>query len=154
MQQNTQLHFKLLLLHPPCNASEVNLSFKWSRSFVLMDFNIFKLYSLMLITGAKTVHWTLKTAIKCHVITANINMWPTATEGECPVLDEIFNTCQTAEHLVGDHGQLFLPLCSLHQICYLCVSTIVEILLESIWANLFLITCYKKDKESSHHSNL
>ncbi|PNF33138.1 hypothetical protein B7P43_G14517 [Cryptotermes secundus] len=39
---------------------------------------------------------------------------------ECPVLDAILNTCQTTENLVGDRGQLFLPLCSLHQICYLC----------------------------------
>lgn len=41
-------------------------------------------------------------------------------EGECPMLDEILNTCQTTENLIGDRGQLFLPLCSLHQICYLC----------------------------------
>ncbi|XP_069673840.1 uncharacterized protein [Periplaneta americana] len=41
-------------------------------------------------------------------------------DDECPVLEEILDTCRSADNLVGDHGQFFLPLCSLHQICYLC----------------------------------
>lgn len=41
---------------------------------------------------------------------------------KCPVLDEILNTCQSSENVIGDHSQLFVQLCSLHQICYLCVS--------------------------------
>ncbi|CAH0405190.1 unnamed protein product [Chilo suppressalis] len=40
--------------------------------------------------------------------------------GSCPVLGKIIQRCQGVDLLAGDRGQLFLPLCSLHQICYLC----------------------------------
>ncbi|CAG9796366.1 unnamed protein product [Diatraea saccharalis] len=40
--------------------------------------------------------------------------------GSCPVLGKIIQRCQGVDFLAGDRGQLFLPLCSLHQICYLC----------------------------------
>ncbi|XP_059051100.1 uncharacterized protein LOC131845948 [Achroia grisella] len=40
--------------------------------------------------------------------------------GSCPVLAKIINRCRGVDLLAGDRGQLFLPLCSLHQICYLC----------------------------------
>lgn len=41
--------------------------------------------------------------------------------GSCPVLTKIIQRCRGVDLLAGDRGQLFLPLCSLHQICYLCV---------------------------------
>ncbi|XP_053614647.1 uncharacterized protein LOC128677665 [Plodia interpunctella] len=41
-------------------------------------------------------------------------------EGSCPVLAKIVQRCRGVDLLAGDRGQLFLPLCSLHQICYLC----------------------------------
>ncbi|KAG6447044.1 hypothetical protein O3G_MSEX004710 [Manduca sexta] len=45
----------------------------------------------------------------------------TATaSGSCPVLAKIVQRCRGVDLLAGDRGQLFLPLCSLHQICYLC----------------------------------
>nr|XP_026486586.1 chromatin-remodeling ATPase INO80 [Vanessa tameamea] len=40
--------------------------------------------------------------------------------GACPVLAKIVQRCRGVDLLAGDRGQLFLPLCSLHQICYLC----------------------------------
>ncbi|XP_028169842.1 uncharacterized protein LOC114359589 [Ostrinia furnacalis] len=40
--------------------------------------------------------------------------------GSCPVLAKIIQRCRGVDLLAGDRGQLFLPLCSLHQICYLC----------------------------------
>ncbi|CAH2102167.1 unnamed protein product [Euphydryas editha] len=40
--------------------------------------------------------------------------------GSCPVLAKIVQRCRGVDLLAGDRGQLFLPLCSLHQICYLC----------------------------------
>ncbi|KAI5645025.1 hypothetical protein NE865_02999 [Phthorimaea operculella] len=40
--------------------------------------------------------------------------------GSCPVLAKIIQRCRGVDVLAGDRGQLFLPLCSLHQICYLC----------------------------------
>ncbi|XP_072936918.1 uncharacterized protein [Epargyreus clarus] len=40
--------------------------------------------------------------------------------GSCPVLAKIMQRCRGVDLLAGDRGQLFLPLCSLHQICYLC----------------------------------
>ncbi|KAJ2948036.1 hypothetical protein O0L34_g9834 [Tuta absoluta] len=40
--------------------------------------------------------------------------------GSCPVLAKIVQRCRGVDVLAGDRGQLFLPLCSLHQICYLC----------------------------------
>ncbi|XP_047018924.1 uncharacterized protein LOC124629539 [Helicoverpa zea] len=40
--------------------------------------------------------------------------------GACPVLAKIVQRCRGVDMLAGDRGQLFLPLCSLHQICYLC----------------------------------
>ncbi|KAM3967682.1 LOW QUALITY PROTEIN: uncharacterized protein ACR2FA_011235 [Aphomia sociella] len=40
--------------------------------------------------------------------------------GSCPVLAKIVQRCRGVDMLAGDRGQLFLPLCSLHQICYLC----------------------------------
>ncbi|XP_013183929.2 uncharacterized protein LOC106129803 [Amyelois transitella] len=40
--------------------------------------------------------------------------------GACPVLAKIVQRCRGVDSLAGDRGQLFLPLCSLHQICYLC----------------------------------
>lgn len=45
--------------------------------------------------------------------------------GACPVLAKIIERCHGVDMLAGDRGQLFLPLCSLHQICYLCVSLIL-----------------------------
>lgn len=42
------------------------------------------------------------------------------TSGSCPVLAKIVQRCRSVDLLAGDRGQLFLPLCSLHQICYLC----------------------------------
>lgn len=44
----------------------------------------------------------------------------TGTSGSCPVLVKIVQRCRGVDLLAGDRGQLFLPLCSLHQICYLC----------------------------------
>ncbi|XP_077292860.1 uncharacterized protein LOC143915913 [Arctopsyche grandis] len=41
-------------------------------------------------------------------------------DGSCPILDNIVRRCHSIDILAGDHGQLFLPFCSLHQICYLC----------------------------------
>jgi hypothetical protein len=67
------------------------------------------------------------------IILTNVNTWLSATGKECPVLESILNTCQSAENLVGDHGQLFLPLCSLHQICYLCVSARLPYLRSCYW---------------------
>lgn len=43
-----------------------------------------------------------------------------AASGACPVLAKIVQRCRGVDLLAGDRGQLFLPLCSLHQICYLC----------------------------------
>ncbi|OWR45471.1 hypothetical protein KGM_215739 [Danaus plexippus plexippus] len=43
-----------------------------------------------------------------------------SSTGECPVLSKIVQRCRGVDLLAGDRGQLFLPLCSLHQICYLC----------------------------------
>ncbi|CAK1540270.1 unnamed protein product [Leptosia nina] len=43
-----------------------------------------------------------------------------SSTGACPVLDKIVKRCRGVDLLAGDRGQLFLPLCSLHQICYLC----------------------------------
>lgn len=43
--------------------------------------------------------------------------------GACPVLAKIVQRCRGVDLLAGDRGQLFLPLCSLHQICYLCVRS-------------------------------
>ncbi|XP_047520240.1 stress response protein NST1 [Pieris napi] len=43
-----------------------------------------------------------------------------SSAGACPVLDKIIKRCRGVDLLAGDRGQLFLPLCSLHQICYLC----------------------------------
>ncbi|XP_068626520.1 uncharacterized protein [Battus philenor] len=40
--------------------------------------------------------------------------------GPCPVLAKIIQRCRGVDLLAGDRGQLFLPHCSLHQICYLC----------------------------------
>ncbi|XP_049882264.1 uncharacterized protein LOC126378111 isoform X2 [Pectinophora gossypiella] len=40
--------------------------------------------------------------------------------GSCPVLAKIVQRCRNVDLLAGDRGQLFLPLCSLHQICYIC----------------------------------
>lgn len=45
-----------------------------------------------------------------------------AQDDSCPVLTKIVQRCRGVDMLAGDRGQLFLPLCSLHQICYLCVS--------------------------------
>lgn len=45
-----------------------------------------------------------------------------SSTGACPVLAKIVQRCRGVDLLAGDRGQLFLPLCSLHQICYLCVS--------------------------------
>ncbi|KAJ0182317.1 hypothetical protein K1T71_001686 [Dendrolimus kikuchii] len=47
-------------------------------------------------------------------------MSTTGTSGSCPVLAKIVQRCRGVDLLAGDRGQLFLPLCSLHQICYLC----------------------------------
>ncbi|PSN38928.1 hypothetical protein C0J52_11875 [Blattella germanica] len=41
---------------------------------------------------------------------------------KCPILDQIINKCRSAGNIVGDHDQLFLPLCSLHQICHMCLA--------------------------------
>ncbi|CAH2241090.1 jg13148 [Pararge aegeria aegeria] len=43
-----------------------------------------------------------------------------SSSGACPVLAKIVQRCRGVDLLAGDRGQLFLPLCSLHQICYLC----------------------------------
>ncbi|XP_038208398.1 uncharacterized protein LOC119829767 [Zerene cesonia] len=43
-----------------------------------------------------------------------------SSAGACPVLAKIVQRCRGVDLLAGDRGQLFLPLCSLHQICYLC----------------------------------
>ncbi|KAG7310419.1 hypothetical protein JYU34_003196 [Plutella xylostella] len=45
---------------------------------------------------------------------------PAVASGTCPVLTKIVQRCREVDLLAGDRGQLFLPLCSLHQICYLC----------------------------------
>ncbi|CAH2050799.1 unnamed protein product, partial [Iphiclides podalirius] len=42
------------------------------------------------------------------------------SSGPCPVLAKIIQRCRGVDLLAGDRGQLFLPHCSLHQICYLC----------------------------------
>ncbi|KAL1123380.1 hypothetical protein AAG570_002463 [Ranatra chinensis] len=41
-------------------------------------------------------------------------------ETECPVLREIQARCSQVGALSGDRGELLLPLCTLHQVCYLC----------------------------------
>ncbi|CAG4977538.1 unnamed protein product [Parnassius apollo] len=43
-----------------------------------------------------------------------------SSTGPCPVLAKIIQRCRGVDLLAGDRGQLFLPHCSLHQICYLC----------------------------------
>ncbi|XP_050681915.1 uncharacterized protein LOC126977231 [Leptidea sinapis] len=43
-----------------------------------------------------------------------------SSSGACPILAKIVQRCHGVDVLAGDRGQLFLPLCSLHQICYLC----------------------------------
>lgn len=43
-------------------------------------------------------------------------------DGSCPILGRIIDRCQSIDQLAGDRGQIFLPLCNLHQICYLCAQ--------------------------------
>ncbi|XP_075210430.1 uncharacterized protein LOC142317765 [Lycorma delicatula] len=38
----------------------------------------------------------------------------------CPVLEDVAGRCRQISIIAGDRGDLFLPLCTLHQICYLC----------------------------------
>ncbi|KAK7863357.1 hypothetical protein R5R35_004330 [Gryllus longicercus] len=45
---------------------------------------------------------------------------PNAIEDECPVLVGVERKCRAVGAAAGDRAHVFLPLCTLHQICYLC----------------------------------
>lgn len=43
-------------------------------------------------------------------------------DDDCPLLDTMEKRCRAINLLSGDVHQQFLPLCGVHQLCYLCVS--------------------------------
>lgn len=43
-------------------------------------------------------------------------------DDDCPLLDAMEKRCRAINLLSGDVHQQFLPLCGIHQLCYLCVS--------------------------------
>ncbi|XP_054268193.1 uncharacterized protein LOC128990010 [Macrosteles quadrilineatus] len=45
-----------------------------------------------------------------------------APEESCPIMDDISVRCQEIANMAGDVGQTLAPLCTLHQVCYLCGS--------------------------------
>lgn len=44
---------------------------------------------------------------------------------DCPLLDSIEKRCRNVDLLSGDIHQELLPICAVHQLCYLCVSFIL-----------------------------
>lgn len=46
------------------------------------------------------------------------------TPSECPLLDAMETRCRGVDLLSGDIHQELLPVCGVHQLCYLCVSLI------------------------------
>lgn len=45
---------------------------------------------------------------------------------QCPLIETVAERCSSVEFLSGDINQELLPLCGVHQICYLCVSVSKE----------------------------
>lgn len=41
---------------------------------------------------------------------------------ECPLLNAMEKRCRGVDMLSGDMHQELLPICAVHQLCYLCVS--------------------------------
>ena len=41
---------------------------------------------------------------------------------QCPIIDAMADRCRGVDLLSGDINQELLPICGIHQICYLCVS--------------------------------
>lgn len=41
---------------------------------------------------------------------------------QCPLLDAMEKRCRGIDLLSGDINQVLLPVCGIHQMCYLCVS--------------------------------
>lgn len=43
---------------------------------------------------------------------------------QCPILGAIEKRCRSVDLLSGDIHQELLPICGVHQLCYICVSKI------------------------------
>lgn len=41
---------------------------------------------------------------------------------QCPIIESMAERCRGVDLISGDINQELLPLCGVHQICYLCVS--------------------------------
>lgn len=47
----------------------------------------------------------------------------TLTSNQCPLIQSMEKRCRGVDLLSGDIQQELLPVCGIHQICYLCVSS-------------------------------
>lgn len=41
---------------------------------------------------------------------------------QCPIIESMAERCRSVDLISGDLNQELMPLCGVHQICYLCVS--------------------------------
>lgn len=46
---------------------------------------------------------------------------------QCPILDAMERRCRGVDILSGDIHQELLPICGVHQLCYLCVSGVCNL---------------------------
>lgn len=47
---------------------------------------------------------------------------------QCPIIESMAERCRSVDLISGDLNQELMPLCGVHQICYLCVSILSMIL--------------------------
>jgi len=45
---------------------------------------------------------------------------------QCPIIESMAERCRGVDLISGDINQELLPLCGVHQICYLCVSALCQ----------------------------
>lgn len=60
-------------------------------------------------------------------------------DDDCPILDAMEKRCRAVNLLSNDVHQQFLPLCGVHQLCYLCVSTYINIQTSGWWILCIII---------------
>ena len=75
-------------------------------------------YGYMSSTNSSLSH--LSVAVRGHV---SIELWFITVSDEwsqeCPVLNQVTQRCREIAVMAGDMNEAFLPLCNIHQICYL-----------------------------------